>query len=385
MNIGIYGGTFDPPHLGHLAAIRAAKRAMNIDRLFLIPAGIPPHKLLKSSSARAEDRINMTKLAAKYVEDATVTDMETKREGKSYSVDTLAEFKNSNPYDKIFLFIGSDMLMMFEKWFHFEDIFKMCTVVVFGRNEGDTAMLQEEAERLMEKYEADIRVINNPAVEISSTELREKLQNREGCEYLTDEVYSYILENKLYGAKANFDWLRKKAYDMLAQKRIPHVAGCEFEAVKLAKRWGADEVLAREAAILHDITKKLDLDAQLQLCHRYGIMTDDMEKNNAKLLHSKTGAALAKDMFNVDDAVYDAIFWHTTGKGNMTQLEKIIYLADYIEPTRDFPGLDELRIRAYADLDSAMLLGLEMSLDDLREQNIPPHVKTQEAISFLKA
>lgn len=96
----------------------------------------------------------------------------------------------------------------------------------------------------------------------------------------------------------------------------------------------------------------------MNLCRKYAIICDTAETENPKLLHAKTGAALARDLFGVSDEIYEAIRWHTTGKPDMRTLEKIIYLADYIEPTRDFPGLDRLRELAYEDLDKAMALGL---------------------------
>ena len=126
------------------------------------------------------------------------------------------------------------------------------------------------------------------------------------------------------------------------------------------------------------------MEKALAISEKYGIITDTAEKNDAKLLHSKTGAAVARDKFNISDEVYNAIYWHTTGKADMSLLEKIIYMADYIEPTRDFDGVDKLRKIAYINLDEALLLGLEMSLIDLEERNIVPHTKTQEAIDWLR-
>ena len=104
-----------------------------------------------------------------------------------------------------------------------------------------------------------------------------------------------------------------------------------------------------------------------------------MELKSPKLLHAKTGAALARDLFGVSDRVYEAIRWHTTGKPDMTLLEKIIYLADYIEPTRDFPGVEKLRELCYEDIDEAMALGLSMSLEDIRSYGEEPYKDTVEA------
>ncbi len=118
------------------------------------------------------------------------------------------------------------------------------------------------------------------------------------------------------------------------------------------------------------------------LCDKYGIIIDNVEKSNFKLLHARTGAAVAKDMFGVSDAVYEAIRWHTTGKPDMTMLEKIIYLADYIEPNRDFPGLERLRELSYENIDAAMALGLEMSLEDIRSYGEEPYKITAEAYEW---
>ena len=176
--------------------------------------------------------------------------------------------------------------------------------------------------------------------------------------------------------------LRKKAYQYLNAKRIPHVAGCEQEAVRLAERWGADPLLAAKAGILHDITKRNSYAEHLQLCRKYQIDCDPAELAEPKLLHAKTGAAIAKAEFGMPEEVVEAIRWHTTGKPDMTLMEKILYLADYIEPTRDFDGVEKLREAAYEDLDRALALALQMSLDDLRSRGIEPFRDSIDACNY---
>ena len=110
---------------------------------------------------------------------------------------------------------------------------------------------------------------------------------------------------------------------------------------------------------------------------------DELEQRALKLLHSKTGAAVARRVFGVEDAVYDAIWYHTTGKPDMTRLEKIIYLADYIEPSRDFPGVEELRKAVYEDLDHGLLLGLTMTIQEMEEMGNPVHHLTRDARDYL--
>ena len=226
-------------------------------------------------------------------------------------------------------------------------------------------------------------------VDVSSTELREKLAKGEGGNLLAPAVYGYILRQGLYNTGADLkhlplDQLRPVALSYLKHKRIPHVLGTEQEAIRLAQRYGADVEKARVAALLHDCTKKLSMEEQLALCEKYGIQLDELEQKALKLLHSKTGAAIAKDVFGVDEEIYSAIWYHTTGHANMTRLEKIIYLADYIEPSRDFPGVDELRSVCYEDLDRGLLKGLEMTIEEMTAMGNPVHHATIEARDALK-
>ncbi len=384
MKIGIFGGTFNPPHIGH---VHAAARAMDdfcFDKLIIIPSGLPPHKTLPEGSPNSEQRLEMVSIAFSGIRNTEVSDIEIRREGKSYTIDTLGEIKKEYPDAELYLLMGTDMFVTLDQWKDHEIIMKTVCPVVFRRNQGDDELIREARKRYSEDFRVETTAVDNNVVEISSTQLREGLASRVGVTYISEEVYGYIIRNKLYGAKPNFDWMRHKAYTMLREKRIPHVAGCEYEAVKLADRWGADPDKAREAAILHDITKKEELTEQLILCRKYGIITDNAEESNVKLLHAKTGAALAKDLFASDDDIYEAIFWHTTGKKDMSLLEKIIYIADYIEPSRDFEGLDILRRLAYENIDQSLLTGLQMSIDDLKSRGIDPHVRTEEAIDYLR-
>ena len=123
----------------------------------------------------------------------------------------------------------------------------------------------------------------------------------------------------------------------------------------------------------------------MQLCAKYGIVLDELEQQAVKLLHSKTGACVARHVYGVSDDIYEAIFWHTTGKADMTLLEKLLYIADYMEPTRDFPGVERLRALAYEDLDAAVLLGCEMSIQEMAERGLPVHPNTVKARDWLRS
>lgn len=384
MKLGVYGGTYNPVHNGHISAALSAAGSLGLDKVLMIPTATPPHKDVPDGIAAAQDRLEMLRLAAACDKRLVPSDMEIRRGGKSYTVETLAGLKKEYPSAELYLIIGTDMLRSFETWYRAADILKMASLAVCARKNAEKEEIPELSENLRKKYGAEVTVIENDIVDISSSELRGLLKTRRGAEYLDGAVYGYIIKKRLYDAKPSFEWLREKSYEMLDPKRIPHVKGCEEEAEKLANRWGANVEKAKEAAILHDCTKKLDLEQQLELCAEYSIETDELERVSAKLLHAKTGAAIARDVFGMDDDVYNAILWHTTGRENMTLLEKVIYMADYIEQTRHFEGVDELRKLAYEDLDEAMIMGLRMSLDDMKASGITPHGRSVDALRCLE-
>ncbi len=393
MKIGIYGGTFNPPHLGHLTSAKAAMAALGLDKLIFLPAAVPPHKELPQGSPGAEQRLEMMTLAADALlepEKTAVSDMELRRGGKSYTVDSLRQLREQYSRDELWLLMGTDMFLSLQNWREPAAICAMAHLATFAREESDRLeQLEKQGNYLAETFGAESRVLSLPRVTpVSSTQLREKLAQGEGSPYLPLPVYGYILRNGLYGTHADLkhlsdDDLRSCSLSMVRAKRHAHILGVEEEAVRLAKRWGADPELARRAGILHDCTKYLELEEQLQICGEYGILLDDLERVAVKLLHSKTGAALAKHVYGQPEEVYWAIFWHTTGKPDMTLLEKIVYLADYMEPNRDFDGVEELRRLCYEDLDAALQMGLEMSISDLRERGVPVHKNTQGALDWI--
>ena len=384
MKIAIYGGTFNPPHRGHVESLQAVYEQAKPDRVLVIPASIPPHKELAAGSPDAEERLELTRLAFKELPYAEVTDMELTRTGKSYTSDTVAELLRKYPDAELMLAMGTDMFLSFETWHEYRYLIDNVTMLVFARREGEDEKIFKYGEYLESKYGAKINYIMHDPLPISSSEIRRLLPMRRGRELRPGAVFARIVKNGDYAAKPDFPWLREQSYAYLSPKRIPHVQGCEWEAVRLAKRWGESEEDAAEAGILHDITKKLVLSEQLILSEKYGIINDTYETANVKLLHAKTGAALARDLFNISDRVYSAIRWHTTGKPDMTVLEKVIYLADFIEPTRDFPGVDALRRTVWEDLDRGLLMGLEMTVEEMEEMGNPIHVNTLAARDYLK-
>ena len=394
MKIGIYGGTFNPPHLGHMTAARHAMEALGLDELLLIPTALPPHKLLPDGTPAPEDRLAMTGILADNLllgEKVRVSDLELRRAGKSYSSDTILELRREYPTAEFWFLMGSDMFLTLQQWHEPGQLLAQTGVAAFARTQSDPVQaMEDQASQLRKTYGAQIQLLHLPeVVEISSTRLRAALNQGKGREFLCLPVWGYILMHRLYGTHADLtalddEDLRACSYSMVKAKRLRHIRGTEEEAVRLAQRWGADPEKARRAGILHDCTKYLDGKEQLQLCEKYGIVLDELERRAVKLLHAKTGAAIARHVFGMPDDIYNAIYWHTTGKADMTLLEKILYTADYMEPNREFDGVERLRELAYTDLDAAVLLGCEMSIADMEERHQPVHHNTLEARNWLR-
>lgn len=386
--IGIYGGTFNPPHIGHIQAALQAAASLRLDKLLMIPAQTPPHKQLPEGSPTAQQRLQMLRIAVQGKRGIEVSDIELQRQGPSYTFETVLQLKAQYPNDELVLIMGTDMFLCFENWKNPHIILQNASLAVLCRGEkGERAHILEKKEALQAKG-TEVELVENEVIAISSTQLRRMLIFRCAGSFLPDGVETYIRENGLYGVNEEFknlpmDKLEKVVIGLLNPNRVNHVLGCRDTAVALAKRWGADVQDAARAGILHDITKAIDGPLQLTLCAEYGTMLSDFSRRYPKTLHALTGSLVAKRVFGENDAVCEAIRHHTTGKGNMNLLEKIIYVADYMEPCRDFPGVDKLRELAFSDIDGALKLGLQMTLEHLARQGAEVSPESREALAYL--
>lgn len=384
--IGIYGGAFNPPHIGHIRAAEYAVQALELDLLLLIPSGTSPHKPLPAGSPNAFQRLEMVRLWAG--EKMQACDLEIARGGTSYTYETVQQLKEQYPDDELILCMGTDMFLSFHTWKQPQIILENASLAVFYR--GDKGEIADIDAKKAE-YEAaghKIYLVENPVTEISSTQLRRMLVFGCAAPFLHEDVLQYIKDNGLYGVGDDYknlpiEQLEKVVVQLLNPNRVKHVLGCRDTAADMARVWGANETDAARAGLLHDITKALDGPLQLTLCGEYGKVLDEFSENNPKTLHALTGSMVAERIFGENEAVVAAIESHTTGKPAMNTLEKIIYVADYMEPNRDFPGVEELRHLAYTDLDGALKLGLEMTLAMLKQQKRQISPASSQALEYL--
>ena len=198
MRVGIYGGTFSPVHNGHVAAARAFMEQMWLDILYVIPTGVTPHKDMKGD-ATAKDRLEMCRLAFADVDGVIVSDLEMKREGKSYTVDTLRELYD--PAGRLFFLMGTDMLLTLDTWREPEEIFRLC-YPVYIRREADAALDDTIVQKITSYHQRFGKMVPRivaPAIELSSSQVREAVAQGHPIEDMVPPaVASYIRENRLY-------------------------------------------------------------------------------------------------------------------------------------------------------------------------------------------
>lgn len=198
MRLGIYGGSFNPPHKGHVRALGRAIEELGLSCVLAMPCCVPPHKSLPPGSPSDGQRLEMARLAFEGLPGVRVSDLELTRGGISYTADTLKELARDYPDAELWLVTGGDMLLSIQHWRAPERIFSLCGVAAIPRKPGQTPALLRQADYLREKYGGRVRVIDMEPVDISSSRLRAELARGRGEEYLPGAVADYIRAHGLY-------------------------------------------------------------------------------------------------------------------------------------------------------------------------------------------
>ena len=387
MKLGIYGGAFNPPHVGHIRAAAYGAEALGLSKVLLIPTNISPHKASPRNTATPAQRLKMLEIAAEGNKALQVSDIEVTRGGQSYTFETVLQLQKENPDTRLVLFMGTDMFLSFLNWKNPQIILENADIGVFyrgDRNEEEQIAKQAELLRTMGGV---VHLIENPVTQISSTVLRSLLVFGSAGDYLPAGVEDYVRKEGLYGTKESYKNLSLQELEeclpaFIKPERMAHVLGCRDMALELAKRWGADPEKAQRAALLHDITKALDGTPQLTLCRGLGILLDDFSKNHPKTLHAFTGSLVAERIFGEKSDVVQAIASHTTGKPGMNTLEQIIYIADMMEMTRTYPGVEKLRSLAFSDLEAAVKMGISNTIEILKARGEDIHPDGQATLEW---
>jgi len=376
---GILGGTFDPIHKSHIDIAQMAKEALQLEEIWILPDGDPPHK---KTNVPGEERLEMAELAIEGLAGFSVLDLEVRRKGTTYTIDTLRELHSIRPGHSFTYIIGGDTLYKINTWRTFSDIAPLCEIAVIARAETDEKGLKEYAAYLAQEYGFRIWIIPGGESPVSSSEIRSRIARGQSTEgLLPKKVERYIARKRLYRDE-RIDRLRAE----LSPARFQHTLGVEETAIRLAARFGADAQKAAEAALFHDCAKcSYSHEQMIEICKRGGIHLEDNEKQIAQILHAPAGAVLAKELYGVTDPeVLDAIRWHTTGRKGLTTLEKIVFLADAIEPYRKpYPGLETIRELAKTDLDAAICQSAKDTQAYVAERSLPLNPCTAQMLEEL--
>lgn len=320
MKIGIFGGTFNPPHNTHILIAQEALRQLNLDKLLVVPCGDPPHK---RCDVDKDTRMTLTRLA--FGEIAEVSDYEISKNGKSYTVETLRYVKSQYPNSDVYLIIGGDSFRNFDKWYCPEEIARLCTLAVADRARKTSSAT---VRRMEQEFGAKTVFLNVKPNAVSSTEIRLKYQfGISNADVVPKTVNDYITEHKLY---AEYRPMVDKLRAYLKPERFSHTFYVVKRGLELATDEERDKVFV--ACLLHDCAK------YVQPCDygKYGFTKpNDMPDS---VVHSFLGREVARQDFGVTDPeILDAITYHTTGRPNMSRLEKIVYVADKTEDSRPYP------------------------------------------------
>ncbi len=376
--IGLFGGTFNPIHEGHVHLAAALCDALKLDTLYFIPDAAPPHKNAAFLADKA-DRYQMCLLAALRVPNAKVSDYELKKDEKSYTLYTVRYFKEQNPDAELFLLVGGDMFVTVDRWYGADELLSAVTVCAGARTSGEYGTLVSYAKALEARGLRAV-VADLAPYAVSSTDIRESLRTGMAHEALPEPVRRYIETAHPYGGQppeyTRYESLLRRR---LTPKRFYHSQCVAKEAAALAIRFGGDERKAYTAGLLHDIAKDMPGDEQLQTLQKFAIILDSTEKVSPKLWHAMAGACIVQELGINDVEIINAIRYHTTAREGMTLLERIIYLADYISFDRDFDDAAAIRERLRLGLDSAMMCALALSVKGLAKKELPIHIDTIRA------
>lgn len=386
MKIGIFGGSFDPIHNGHTALVHAMAEALSLDRVVLMPTGIAPHKVKKTTTSD-EDRLTMCRLATAGDPLLEVSDFEIRKGGASFTVDTLEAMHEQYPDDTLYLLMGADMFLTLTTWKRFEDIVKLAVLCTVPRDEANAEELRTYAEMLC-TFGARCEVVDAPLYAVSSTEVRACVENGASTEkWLSKAVSDYIRKRGLYRGEATVD-PDKQYLEILRARlrpdRFEHSLCVAAEAYRLAQRCGADPDKAYTAGLLHDIMKNTKPQLQLQILKDFDILLDAVEQGSPKLWHARSGAVYVQKVLGVEDEeILTAIRYHTTGRAGMGLLEKVLFLADFTSADRVYDDVDVMRRLVDEDMEQAMRYALGYTVRDLAKKGAPIHPDTVELYNEL--
>ena len=367
--IAVFGGTFNPVHSEHVNMVESAIEELNLDKVIIVPTNIPPHKT--TELAPNEHRLNMLKLCFSSNKKVEISDFEYTNGGKSYSYITVEHFSEIYSGDQLFFMVGGDMLKDFKTWVNPSRILDKATLVAFFR-EKEEVDFEREREYFNKTFQKDFIKLNYKGKNVSSTKIRIYVGlGLSVSELISKEVVEYINANKLYQGKKEFEFIK----NTLPEKRLTHTAEVTICALKKAKELNLSQEKVVKSAVLHDCAKYIDYTTV-----RGFRLEEEMPK---PVIHAFLGAFIAKNYLKIEDEeIINAIKYHTSGRAKMSKLEKLIFVADMIEPSRNYQGVDTLRKLYEIDFEKCFRECLKEEMEHLANGKNPIYHETLNAYNY---
>ena len=362
MKIGLFGGAFNPPHVEHYEVIKEAKKVLGLDKVVVFPSYLPPHKRTADGTP-FDVRVKLCSLA---FPDCEISEIERQDEYVNYAVNTVGKFKEIYPQDKLYYIIGGDSMADIFKWYMPEKLFTMVDLVVYPRD----SRLQDMYASIdkAKSMSANITLLNITSNNISSAEIRYLASI--GCsikDLVGSRVLDYLEKNPLYSTPS-VAFLKAR----LSERTFNHSLRTASWAMKLNRKLGLPIKDVFEASLLHDITKGIDTD--------FGVPTDAL---GTPVMHQFSGASLLQAS-GYSREVVEAVRYHTTGKENMTTLQKLVFCADMTEEGRSYDGVEVLRRTLLDDFEKGFRLCIKRTYEFLVEKGVDIYYLTKDAYLFYK-
>lgn len=369
--IAIFGGSFNPVHKEHIAVALSSIKELNLDKLFVVPTYVSPHK--SKASISPEHRFNMLKQTFCDNDKIEVSDFEIKNGGKSYSYITAEYFKKN--YDaEVYMIVGGDMLVSFKSWKYPQRILDSVTLCVFSREQFDFS-LEKEQEYFRKNFKKEFIKLQYNGKEQSSTKIR--VYSALGLainEFTSEKVEKYIKEHNLYQGGRLEQFVRAN----LKEKRLIHTANVIVCALKKAKELNLDEEKVYTACLLHDVAKYMDYKS----VKGFSLPYPDMPE---AVIHSYLGAYVAQNVLKIEDMdIIGGIKHHTAGKEDMSLLEKLVFVADMIEEGRDYLGVEKLRKLYEEDFEKCFYECVKEEMLHLKNKGTKIFFQTEKCYEYYK-
>ena len=372
MKIAIFGGAFNPVHREHVNLAKAAVKELALDKIIIMPSAISPHKKGRPI-VDFWQRFEMCRLAFSRIPQAEVSNYELTRGGVSYTCLTSSHFRSMYPDDELYFLIGADMLESFPTWKNPREILRNLTLAACARETTDS--FSSYKENVEKTFDTRVECISYVGDAVSSTRIRTLAALGEDfSEYVDESVCQYIKDNGLYALPTLW-----KAKELMSEKRWKHTLGVAVICAQNAPRAHVSEEQAVTMAALHDVAK------YLQPSSPYLKGFTCLEGVPDAVVHQYSGAYVARHTFGITDkTVLDAIACHTSGKPDMNDADKLLFLADLIEESRTFEGVDELRALFVQDMDECLKVQLKRQIEYLDASGADVYYLTREAYEYIK-